>query len=200
MSSSPRRRILLALTGASAMPYALALAEALGRHPHVELHGIISPGARLVLAHEGPDEATLLPHFAVLHDPGDLAAPPASGSWRHEGMIICPCSMATLGAMVSGAGHHLVHRAADVTLKEGRPLILVPRETPLSEIHLRNLLRARRAGAIVMPPCPGFYHRPRTIADLTAAFAGRVLDQLGLSHDLGPRWGESGLAAPAPSC
>ncbi len=182
------------------MPYALALAEALGQHPEVELHGIVSQGARLVLHHEGPPEDVLLAHFAVLHDPSNLAAPPASGSWLHSGMIICPCSMATLGAIACGAGSHLVHRAADVTLKEGRPLILVPRETPLTEIHLRNLLRVRRAGAIIMPPCPGFYQHPRTIADLTAIFARRVLDQLGLSLPDSSRWGEAGLAALSSSC
>ncbi|MDK2872401.1 MAG: flavin prenyltransferase [Desulfomicrobiaceae bacterium] len=194
------RRILLAITGASAMPYAQALAEVLGAHPRVELHGIISPGGQLVLQHEGPPQEAITRHFAAVHEAHDLAAPPSSGSWLHHGMIICPCSMATLGALASGAGHNLVHRAADVTLKERRPLILVPRETPLAEIHLRNLLRLGRMGVIIMPPCPGFYHHPRTIEDLTRTFAGRVLDQLGLPHDLAPRWGEPELAPQEASC
>ncbi len=194
------QRILLAITGASAMPYAQALAEALGTHPHVELHGIISPGAQVVLQHEGPPQEAITRHFAAMHEPHNLAAPPSSGSWVHHGMIICPCSMATLGAIASGAGHNLVHRAADVTLKERRLLILVPRETPLTEIHLRNLLRLSRMGVVIMPPCPGFYHHPRSIEDLTRTFAGRVLDQLGLVHDLAPRWGEPKLAPTKASC
>lgn len=194
------KRLVMAITGASAMPYAQALAEVLGAHPQVELHGIISPGAQRVLEHEGPAPEAIKRHFAAIHAPHDLAAPPASGSWIHHGMIICPCSMATVGAIASGAGHNLVHRAADVTLKERRPLLLVPRETPLTEIHLRNLLRLSRMGVVIMPPCPGFYQRPATIEDLTHTFAGRLLDQLGLAHSLASRWGEPELAPQGTSC
>ena len=127
--------------------------------------------------------------FHRLHDVADIAAPPASGSWEHHGMVVCPCSMASLAAIAGGAGTNLLHRAADVTLKERRPLVLVPRETPLNEIHLKNMLRAHRAGAMIMPPCPGFYHRPETIDALVAGFVGRMLEQLGLDHDLYARWG-----------
>jgi 4-hydroxy-3-polyprenylbenzoate decarboxylase len=196
------RRILLALTGASAMPFAAALAKALSTHPEVELHGIISPGARRVLQLEGPSEEEIRKCYVQIYPAHDMSAPPSSGSWQHGGMIICPCSMATLGAIASGAGTHLVHRAADVTLKEGRPLIVVPRETPLSSLHLRNMLRLQRCGAVIMPPCPGFYHHPTSIEDLTQAFAGRVLEQLGIEHDLYRRWGPAsqGVAPSRTSC
>lgn len=183
------RRIILAVSGASGMAYARSLARALREVPGLELHGIISEGAREVFRHElTSDAGELLSFFHVLHEAANIAAPPASGSWEHAGMIVCPCSMASLAAIATGVGSNLLHRAADVTLKERRPLILVPRETPLSEIHLRNMLRAHRAGAVIMPPCPGFYHRPATIDDLTAQFTGRILEQLGLPHDLYARW------------
>jgi 4-hydroxy-3-polyprenylbenzoate decarboxylase len=105
-------------------------------------------------------------------------------------MVVVPCSMGTLGAIAQGAGRNLIHRAAEVFLKERRPLILVVRETPLSLIHLKNLTRAAAAGATIFPACPGFYHRPATLEELARQFAGRILDHLGLEHQLGPRWGE----------
>ena len=183
------RRIILAISGASGMEYARILARALREVPGVELHGIISDGARQVFQYElGSDPLELESSFHFLHDPANIAAPPASGSWTHAGMIVCPCSMASLAAIASGVGTNLLHRAADVTLKERRPLILVPRETPLSEIHLKNMLRAHRAGAVIMPPCPGFYHRPESIEQLVSQFVGRILEQLGMSHELYTRW------------
>lgn len=186
------RRLVLAISGASGMVYALSLAKALRAVSGLKVHGIISDGARQVLRHElRSDGAELESCFHHLHDPANIAAPPASGSWAHQGMIVCPCSMASLAAIASGAGTNLVHRAADVTLKERRPLILVPRETPLHEIHLRNMLRVHRAGAVIMPPCPGFYHCPETITALAAQFSGRILEQLDLPHDLYVRWGGS---------
>ena len=184
-----RKRIVLAVSGASGVEYAEHLAHARTYDPDVEVHGIISDGAREVLRHEsGTDLSTLQACFHVLHDAANIAAPPASGSWNHDGMVVCPCSMSSLAAIANGVGSNLLHRAADVTLKERRPLILVPRETPLNEIHLRNMLRAHRAGAVIMPPCPGFYHRPQHIVDLMNQFAGRVLEQLRLPHDLYDRW------------
>lgn len=187
---NPLRRIVLGVSGASGMEYAFRLARALTAVDGVELHGIISDGAKEVLLHESsmsPEE--LRGCFHILHDCNHLAAAPASGSWEHTGMVICPCSMASLGAIASGAGTNLLHRAADVTLKERRPLVLVPRETPLSEIHLRNMLRVHRAGAVIMPPCPGFYHRPRNLDELLDQFAGRILEQMHLPHNLYTRWG-----------
>jgi 4-hydroxy-3-polyprenylbenzoate decarboxylase len=183
------QRIVLAVSGASGMEYAGSLARALRDVPGLELHGIVSEAARTVFRHElGADPAELEALFHVIHDPANIAAAPASGSWEHSGMIVCPCSMASLAAISTGVGSNLIHRAADVTLKERRTLVLVPRETPLSEIHLENMLRARRAGAVIMPPCPGFYHRPESLDALVAQFTGRVLEQLSLPHDLYARW------------
>jgi flavin prenyltransferase len=188
-------RVVVAITGGSGMPYALRLLEAL-RGLGLETHVIISDAARLVLAQEMLQGALALEASAhALYTQRDLAAPPASGSWRHLGMVVCPCSMASLAAIASGLGSNLIHRGADVCLKERRKLVLVPRETPLSDIHLENMLRVSRAGAVVLPACPGFYHRPESIADLVDQVVGRVLDHLdlehlGLKHDLGPRWGE----------
>jgi 4-hydroxy-3-polyprenylbenzoate decarboxylase len=128
-------------------------------------------------------------HVTVFDD-GDRGARPASGSARNAGMVICPCSMGTVAAIAAGTSRSLVERAADVALKERRPLVLVPRETPLSAIHLENMLRVTRAGAVVLPAAPGFYHRPSTIAELVDFVVARVLDHLGVEHAVGHRWGE----------
>ncbi|MFI3271505.1 MAG: UbiX family flavin prenyltransferase [Pseudomonadota bacterium] len=122
------------------------------------------------------------------HNIMDFSAGPASGSWRHDGMIVCPCSMSSLASIATGIGSNLIHRAADVTLKERRPLILVTRETPLSRVHLRNMLVAAEAGAIIMPPCPAFYTQPQSIQDILDHTAGRILDQVNVPHSLGKRW------------
>jgi 4-hydroxy-3-polyprenylbenzoate decarboxylase len=184
------KRIILAVSGASGSLYAASLIRGLVDREDVDLHVIISDAARKVLALETDLTPDGLTRGATVHDADDISAPPASGSWRHHGMIICPCSMATLSAVAVGFGHNLIHRAADVTLKERGKLILVPRETPLSSIHLQNMLTATRAGAVILPACPGFYHRPATIADLTDQLAGKVLDQLDIPHALFRRWGE----------
>jgi 4-hydroxy-3-polyprenylbenzoate decarboxylase len=118
----------------------------------------------------------------------NLAAKPSSGSYRQAGMIIVPCSMGSLGAIASGAGTNLIHRAADVCLKEGRKLVLVPRETPLNEIHLENMLRVARAGARIMPASPGFYHRPANIAELVEHLCFRILDQFDIPHSSRSQW------------
>ncbi|MCM8613587.1 MAG: UbiX family flavin prenyltransferase [Candidatus Accumulibacter sp.] len=120
-------------------------------------------------------------------------APVASGSNPPDAMVVCPCSMGTLAAIAQGLANKLIERAADVVLKEGRKLILVPRETPLSTIHLENMLRLARAGAVILPPCPGWYHQPRRVEDLVDFVVARILDQLQVSHSLLPRWGD-----PAP--
>ncbi|MDD3311478.1 UbiX family flavin prenyltransferase [Pseudodesulfovibrio sp.] len=186
-----KKRIILAVTGASGAIYALSLARALSRCDGVELHLIVSDAARKVMALETDFSGDALAALAdAVHPIGDIAAPPASGSWRHHGMIVCPCSMATLSAIATGRGDNLIHRAADVALKERRRLVLVPRETPLSSIHLRNMLAADRAGAVILPACPGFYHHPDDIGDLADQLAGKILDQLDIPHDLFARWGE----------
>jgi len=187
----PTKRILLALTGASGMPYAFALAKALAAIPDLELHLIASEAAQKVLELESDvawDDFTRL--AGRVYSQNELDAAPASGSWRHAGMIVCPCSMATLAAIASGLGHNLIHRAADVTLKERRPLILVPRETPFNRIHLENMLRAHDAGAIILAASPGFYHKPKSIDELADFIAARALDLLGLPQNLRPGWKE----------
>ena len=119
----------------------------------------------------------------------DLAAPVASGSFQTDGMIVCPCSGATLGAIASGTSTNLIHRAAEIHLKEGRPLILVPRETPLSTVYIENLRRAAAAGAVILPAMPGFYHEPKTIQDLIDFIVARICDQLGIANNQIQRWG-----------
>ena len=189
------KRIILAVTGASGPQYALAVARALGGRADVELHLILSEAAKKVIALEAdfrPEDLMALAHTS--YSEKDIAAGPASGSWRHAGMIVCPCSMASLGAIAHGLGTNLIHRAADVALKEGRKLVLVTRETPLNLIHIKNMLAAKEAGADIVPASPGFYHKPKTIDDLVNHLAGRILDQfsdqLGIDNTLFTRWGE----------
>ncbi len=183
------KRIVLGVTGASGMPLTVTLLKALCDAPGVETHLIVSDAARQVLQLEADMRAEELETLAdKAYAPQDFGAAPASGSWRHEGMVICPCSMASLAAVAHGLGSTLLHRAADVTLKERRPLILVPRETPLNRVHLRNLLAAEEAGALILPPMPGFYGNPVTIQDLLDHLAGRILDHLNIGHSLGTRW------------
>ncbi|MFW6324649.1 MAG: UbiX family flavin prenyltransferase [Desulfovibrionales bacterium] len=188
-----KKRIILAVTGASGMAYGFRLAQVLSSR--CELHLILSDAARLVIQEEAsfaPDTLFELAHTSFTQH--EFGAGPASGSWTHAGMVVCPCSMASLAAISHGLGTNLIHRAADVTIKEKRPLILVTRETPVSIIHLENMLAAARSGAVVLPASPGFYHRPVTIDDLVDHLVGRVLDQLGFEHDLFPSWkGVQGL-------
>ncbi|SMP82960.1 4-hydroxy-3-polyprenylbenzoate decarboxylase [Desulfonatronum zhilinae] len=189
MPQSARNRIVLAVTGASGMAYAETLAGNLQNF--CELHLIVSQAGWLVWNQElGLPQENLLNKAHCSYSQDDIAAPPASGSWQHQGMVVCPCSMASLAAIAHGLGNNLIHRAADVTLKECRPLVLVARETPLNAIHLENMLAATRAGAVIMPASPGFYHRPRTLQELVDQLAGRILDALRIDHSLTPRWGE----------
>jgi 4-hydroxy-3-polyprenylbenzoate decarboxylase len=189
--------IVFGITGASGAPYAVRTLRALtaGECP-VSL--IISAhGLRLLHAEMGIQTLDALreavggpawDRWVTVHDDRDRGAAPASGSAQSAGMLICPCSMGTLSAVAVGSSRSLIERAADVTLKERRKLVLVPRETPLSEIHLRNMLRVTRAGAVVLPAAPGFYHRPTTIDALVDFVVARVLDQLGIPNALAPRW------------
>ena len=191
------RPLVVAITGASGAPYAVRLLEALiaaGRG--VQLI-VSSHGLRLLQTEMGIDSVAALRervgagwdrHITVFDD-NDRGASPASGSALNAGMVICPCSMGTLSAISVGASRSLVERAADVALKERRPLVLVPRETPLSAIHLENMLRVTRAGAVVMPASPGFYHRPGGVDDLVNFIVARVLDHFGVPHRLVARWG-----------
>lgn len=190
------RPIVVAITGASGAPYAVRLLESLVRAKRPVQLIVSSHGLRLLDTELGIGSVDALrdkvggdwERYVTVFDDGDRGAAPASGSALSAGMVICPCSMGTLSAISIGASRSLVERAADVTLKERRKLVLVPRETPLSEIHLENMLRVTRAGAIVMPAAPGFYHRPRSVADLVDFIVARVLDHLGVEHDLVARW------------
>jgi 4-hydroxy-3-polyprenylbenzoate decarboxylase len=183
------KKLILALTGASGLPYALSVFRNLADRTDTSVHVIVSEAARKVMALEsGIDPEYFSSRGAAVYSENELEAPPASGSWIHHGMVVCPCSMASLAAIAQGLGNTLIHRAADVALKERRTLILTPRETPLSEIHLRNMLAAARAGAVVLPACPGFYHRPGTLQELVDSVAGRILDHLGVDNDIFPRW------------
>ena len=187
--------IVLAITGASGAPYAVRLLEVLARQ-HVTLWLIISShGWRLLKEECGiGDEAELKAatggdwSSVTFFSDDDRGARPASGSVKSAGMVICPCSMGTVSAIAHGSSRSLVERAADVVLKERRKLILVPRETPLSLIHLRNLTAVTEAGAVVLPAAPGFYHRPTEIAQLVDFIVQRVVDQLGLEIEVAPRW------------
>jgi 4-hydroxy-3-polyprenylbenzoate decarboxylase len=186
----------LGVTGASGAPYAVRLLGVLSAN-QVPVWLIVSGhGWRLLEAECGVGdlgalrEATGGDWSSVTPFPDeDRGAKPASGSQITSGMIICPCSMGTVSAIAQGSSRSLVERAADVTLKERRKLILVPRETPLSLIHLRNLVQVSEAGAVVIPAAPGFYHRPKAIAELVDFIVQRVLDQLQLEIELTPRWG-----------
>ncbi|MBL8393277.1 MAG: UbiX family flavin prenyltransferase [Candidatus Accumulibacter sp.] len=200
--------ICLAFTGASGMPYGLRLLECLlAARCRVQLlySQVAQIVARQELGLELPARASEA--CAVLQEryrdlPGGLEvygreewfAPLASGSSPPDAMVICPCSMGTLAAVAQGLASKLIERAADVVLKEGRKLILVPRETPLSTIHIENMLRLSRAGAVILPPNPGFYHQPQRVEDLVDFVVARILDQLGVEHALMQRWGDSETA------
>ncbi len=181
------QKIVMAITGASGMPYSLTLVQELMRLD-VELHLLVSNAAYKVLHLESPEYEEVLGLVEHTYRQEDLGAPMASGSFQHDGMVICPCSMASLAAVARGLGSNLIHRAADVALKESRRLVLVPRETPLNRVHLQNMLAARDAGAIIMPPCPGFYNKPRDMQDLIRHIAARIMDSLGIENSISRRW------------
>ncbi|TCP15572.1 4-hydroxy-3-polyprenylbenzoate decarboxylase [Crenobacter luteus] len=200
----PIETVTVALTGASGLPYGFRLIETLlaaGRRVWL----LYSQAAQVVARQEMdltlPSRPAELAHWlAERYRPADgqLAvfgreewfAPPASGSNPADAMVVCPCSMGTLAAIAHGMSDNLIERAADVSLKEGRKLILVPRETPLSAIHLENMLKLARLGAVILPPAPGFYTHPQTVDDMVDFVVARILDQLAVPHALAPRWGE----------
>jgi len=192
------QHVFLGLTGASGAVYALRVAQALSAEG-VRLSLTLTDAAVLVAAHElelsaGGREAVtrefveLVGGEVAVYEPGDLAAPPSSGSSGPDAVVVCPCSMSSAAHIALGTSRHLVHRAADVALKERRPLVLVPRETPLSPIHLRRLLEASEAGAAIVPAMPAFYHRPATLAEAVDQVVGKVLATLGLEQTLFPPW------------
>jgi 4-hydroxy-3-polyprenylbenzoate decarboxylase len=183
-------KLVVAVGGASGAPYARRLLDVLAQQPPeiVQTHLVFSKAAHQVWAEEIGTSFSELPFRKW--DPRDFGAPFASGSGGFGAMVVIPCSMAGLGRIAHGTSEDLIGRAADVMLKERRPLILVPRDTPLSLIHLENMAAVTRAGALVLPAMPSFYGRPRTVEELLDTVVGRVLDHLGLPIRLGPRWGE----------
>ena len=186
--------LVVAITGASGAPYAVRLLEVLVREAVPTWLIVSGHGQRLLRDECGIESLEALEaatgdwSSVTLFPDGDRGALPASGSQRTRGMVICPCSMGTVAAVAHGTSRSLVERAADVTLKEGRTLVLVPRETPLSLVHLRNLVAAAEAGATILPAAPGFYHRPERVAELVDFVVQRVLDQFGIEAAVGRRW------------
>ncbi len=195
--------LTLAVTGASGTIYAFRTLQLLAASGAVETINLIMSGTSATVAQvemnanlREPNAEKINEWLGLAKDSklirfwrlDNLAAKPASGSNKQSGMIIVPCSMGTLGAIASGAGTNLIHRAADVTLKEGRRLVLVPRETPYNQIHLENMLKLARAGAQIMPASPGFYHRPKTIEELVDHLCFRILDQFDIPHDRKTQW------------
>ena len=189
-------KIIVALTGATGVIYGVRTLQRL-RDAGVETHLVISRWGVRTLLHETPFSKEQVESLAsVTYAPGDMGAAISSGSFRTDGMVIAPCSAKTLAAVAHGFGENLVHRAADVILKERRKLVLVVREAPLSDIHLENMLRLSRMGAVMLPPMPAFYNHPRTVDDVVDHTVSRVLDQFGLDAGGSERWtGEMGIGA-----
>ncbi len=181
---------VIAVTGASGAIYARRLLEELKQSGH-DVFLLISDEAKNVIEQEGESSERLEQLASHTFSEHDLDSPVSSGSVKTAGMIVIPCSMKTLACIAHGMADNAITRAADVTLKERRPLVLVPRETPLSVIHLRNMLRVAEAGAVVLPAMPAFYTKPRTIEDMVEFIVGRVLDVFGVPHNLFRRWGQS---------
>ncbi len=180
--------LVVAITGASGVIYGVELLRVL-RDLGVETHLILTEAACRNLALETTYGAAEVRALAtVAHDNADVGAAPASGSFRTRGMIVAPCTVKTLSAISSSFTYNLVVRAADVTLKEGRKLVLMVRETPLHKGHLQLMAHAAELGAVILPPMPAFYHRPETLQDVIHQSIGKALDQVGIEHDLFPRW------------
>lgn len=202
--------ITVAITGASGTIYAYRTLQLLARSGVIETINLIMSGVAPVVAQVEMGANLRSPNAAKINEwlglekgsktirfwqLDNLAAKPSSGSNKQEGMIIVPCSMGTIGAIASGAGTNLIHRAADVTLKEGRRLVLVPREAPYNAIHLENMLRLARAGARILPASPGFYHRPASIEELVDHLCFRILDQFDIPHSKKTQWTGEEVAA-----
>ena len=185
-------KYLVCVTGASGSIYGIRLMKFLAEAGH-EVHAVASDwGARVTKHETGRTFEAWLRDIGIppenVHEPGNLAAPPASGTFRLDAVILAPCSMSSVGAIASGVVSNLAHRAAQVALKEGRPLALVPRETPLSLLSLRSLCALSEAGAIIIPACPAFYHLPQSMDDMIDFVVAKILDRLSIPNDLGMKW------------
>ena len=181
-------RLVVAVTGASGSIYAKNFLEAV-KSIGIETHLIVTEAGKTVAGHELSKTEKLTELADFTYEPNDLEAPLASGSFRVDGMVIVPATMKTVAALAHGYNDNLVTRAADVHLKERRPLILVPRETPLHAVHLENMARLSRLGAVILPAMPGFYHHPESIDDLASFISGKILDPIGVPNNLYRRWG-----------
>lgn len=193
---SAPRRLIVAITGATGAVYGVRLLQVLQAMPDMESHLIVSEAGVLSLHQElemNRKEVEALAH--VVHNVRDIGASIASGSFQSDGMVIAPCSMKTLAAVAHGLSDNLIARAADVTLKERRRLVLMVRETPFNLAHLRNMTAVTEMGGIIFPPLPGFYQRPKTIAEMLDHTVGRVLDLFAVPHTLTPRWSGMGKNA-----
>jgi 4-hydroxy-3-polyprenylbenzoate decarboxylase len=189
------KRLIVGMTGATGALYGVRLLQALGAMPDIETHLVVSEAGVLNLHQEldmGRKDVEALAR--VVHNVRDIGAAIASGSFQAEGMIVAPCSMRTLASIAHGMSDNLLTRAADVTLKERRRLVLMVRETPFNLAHLRNMIAVTEMGGVIFPPLPGFYHRPRSIEEMVDHTLGRVLDLFDLPHTLTPRW--AGLGNP----
>jgi 4-hydroxy-3-polyprenylbenzoate decarboxylase len=183
------RRLIIGMTGSTGAIFGVRFLEALKHAGGVESHLIISKWAQRTIEHETNYTVEQVKGMAdVVHSPGDMGATLSSGSFLTEGMVVIPCSVRTLAGIAQGVGDHLVHRAADVVLKERRKLVLIVRETPLSEVHLENMLKLARMGVTMLPPMPAFYNHPQSIDDLVNHTVGRVLDQFGIPAPFEKRW------------
>lgn len=181
-------RLIVAITGASGVIYGKRLLEVL-RKKNIETHLIVSRSSEKIIRHElGITKSELEKLANYAYEENDLAAPLSSGSFLTDGTVIIPCSTKTLAGIAHGYSENLILRAAEVTLKERRKLIIVPRETPLSTVHLRNLLDLSTQGVIIIPAMPAFYHKPKSISELVDFIVGKVLDSLGIMHELFERW------------
>jgi 4-hydroxy-3-polyprenylbenzoate decarboxylase len=181
-------KLIVAITGATGSIFGIRLLQALQPTP-VETHLVVSKWGARTMVHETPYTLEQVEQTATAHySPLDQGAPLSSGSFLSDGMVVAPCSMRTLAAIASGNGDHLVHRAADVILKERRKLVLVVRESPLNEIHLENMTRLCRMGVVILPPVPAFYNHPQSIDQMVDHIVMRILDQFGIHLDLTERW------------
>lgn len=182
------KKLIVGMTGATGTVIGIRLLQVLSE-ADIETHLVVSKWAQQTIEHETDHSMAGLRKLATeTYSAGDMGAKISSGSFRTDGMVIAPCSMRSLAAIASGVGDHLVHRAADVALKERRKLVLVAREMPLSEIHLENMLKLARAGATIMPPVPAFYTAPATLEDMVDHFVMRILDQFDIPNNLTERW------------
>ncbi len=184
------KRIVVGISGASGTVYGVRLLEVLSQVEGIEVHLIVSEGARVTMEYENSIDCASVEQLADhVHSPDHLAAAVSSGSFRTAGMIVAPCSMKSLSMIANSIDDNLLIRAADVTLKERRKLVLITRETPLHLGHLRHMVAVTEMGGVILPPVPSFYHRPRTIEDIVDQTVGKALDQFDISHQLFDRWG-----------